>query len=533
MSRSRLMDELTRVMRIGRFCDARGLDSREGVEMANDLERRARSRRDFLKGMGAAAAAGAMLGGSRTAWAGKPTKAAPRIAIVGGGLAGLTCADALGAKGYKATIYEAATRVGGRCWSLRGFFPGQTAELGGELVDNLHKTMLGYTNAFNLAKEDLYDNPGGVLYRYAGQTYDESSVVDEFRILSARMGQDLQASSGSPTFFNNTPADIALDNTDLATYLATRAPDLPLIRFALSEAYTAEYGLEPSQQSCLGLLLFIHVDRRSKFRPFGIFSNERYHLTDGNDGIVQGIAAKLPGPIELGKELTSLRKNAAGEFELSFKGQKTAVKADFVVLTVPFSILRNVGLDASLGLSKDKLRAINTLGYGMNAKTMIGFDSRPWQSAGGNGSCYTDLAHVQTVWETNPSKAGNPGGILTDYASGDRGVAIGGQSVQSQVGEFLGDLEVVFPGVQAAATKVGGSYRAVRQHWPSWAWSKGSYTCYTPGQFTQVAGLEGQAAGKLKFAGEHANSFYEWQGFMEGACLSGLDAAGQILADLK
>jgi monoamine oxidase len=32
---------------------------------------------------------------------------------------------------------------------------------------------------------------------------------------------------------------------------------------------------------------------------------------------------------------------------------------------------------------------------------------------------------------------------------------------------------------------------------------------------------------------KHANSFYEWQGFTEGAALSGILAAQQILQDIK
>ena len=40
---------------------------------------------------------------------------------------------------------------------------------------------------------------------------------------------------------------------------------------------------------------------------------------------------------------------------------------------------------------------------------------------------------------------------------------------------------------------------------------------------------EGVPAGNVLFAGEHANSFYEWQGFMEGATLSGIAAAQSIL----
>jgi len=37
----------------------------------------------------------------------------------------------------------------------------------------------------------------------------------------------------------------------------------------------------------------------------------------------------------------------------------------------------------------------------------------------------------------------------------------------------------------------------------------------------------------LYFAGEHANSFYESQGFMEGAALSGLDVAAAIFRAVR
>jgi monoamine oxidase len=51
----------------------------------------------------------------------------------------------------------------------------------------------------------------------------------------------------------------------------------------------------------------------------------------------------------------------------------------------------------------------------------------------------------------------------------------------------------------------------------------------SPGPIHDHRGLEGQPAGNLFFAGEHTNSFHEWQGFMEGAVLSGIDAAAGIL----
>ena len=41
--------------------------------------------------------------------------------------------------GVQAEVHEASTRLGGRCWSIRGVFAdGQTAEHGGELIDTGH-----------------------------------------------------------------------------------------------------------------------------------------------------------------------------------------------------------------------------------------------------------------------------------------------------------------------------------------------------------------------------------------------------------
>ena len=50
---------------------------------------------------------------------------------------------------------------------------------------------------------------------------------------------------------------------------------------------------------------------------------------------------------------------------------------------------------------------------------------------------------------------------------------------------------------------------------------------------TTIAGNEPKPVGNLFFAGEHTDSFYEWQGFMEGGALSGLRAAAEVLTALR
>jgi monoamine oxidase len=543
LSRSPLFAQIARALRIARFCDDHRLSTADGLARIHAAEERyaaaRRSRREMLKALvqtGAAGAAASVAWPAHRVLASGQRRQSLDVGIVGAGLAGLACADTLASRGVAASVYDANTRTGGRCWSLRGVFPGQVAERGGEFIDNLHKTMLGYARRFGLAVEDVTKVPGDVFYFFGGRLVHESEVVDEFRDFVAAMHVDLRRLSGDVTAFAFTDADRALDQTDLLAYLEGRNGAQqaagPIAKAAIAEAYVAEYGLEPDQQSCLNFLQFIHADRRSKFTPFGIFSDERYHVLDGNDLIVEGLTQALPKPVAQGMLLTRVRRTPAGAVELCFAAESGPVLRthDVVVLAIPFTMLRKVDLDASLQLSQEKRDAIDLLGYGSNAKMMVGFVSRPWVGQGSNGSSYCDLAHVQTTWETNPARATSARGVLTDYSGGERGASLDPTQVQNEAEAFLSDLEAVFPGAPASARRLAnGDIAAHLEHWPSNPFVDGSYTCYLPGQFTTIAGLEGLPAGNVYFAGEHANSFYEFQGFMEGAALSGIDAADAIL----
>ncbi len=484
------------------------------------------SRRAVLKtGLGALSAVPSLLS------ARKPPNI--DVGIVGAGLAGLSCGWELHRRGVAVTVYEAESRVGGRCYSMgSGFpgpvsFPGQVVERGGEFIDTGHKTMLRYAKEFRLDLEDVTKFPGATAYYFDGHRVAESAVVEEFRSFVTAMRRDLRSISKAPSAASHTPADRAMDLTSLAEYLVTRGAGR-LVRKAIEEAYVAEYGLEPDQQSCLNFLLFVHADRRSKFRPFGVFSDERYHILQGNQAVPDGLASRLAGRIRNGHVLEAVRKTASGRVELRFGGGTSSVH-DAVVLAIPFTVLRQVDLDPSLDLPAWKTSAIQELGYGTNAKMMVGFSRRTWADTNSNGSSYSDLLHHQTTWETNPKFATAQRAVLTDYSGGHRGAGLNPGQLQAEAGRFLDDLDSVFPGASADAVRGSAGYLAHLEHWPSNPRSVGSYTCYLPGQFTTIAGNEGTPVGNLFFAGEHANSFYEWQGFMEGALLSGVAAAEQIL----
>lgn len=498
------------------------MSSAEAVDEAR--EKAALSRRRFLGGV---AAAGASLALAPRAFAGKTPSI--DVGIVGAGLAGLQCAYQLGQAGLAPTLYEASSRLGGRQFSLRGMFPGQVAERGGELIDNLHKTMLGWVNKLGLTREDMR-SPDELFYYFDGQRIPESTIVDEYRAFVAAMRADLQASSGAPTADTFNAADQTLDRTSLADYLTSRGCGR-WAKKAIEAAYLAEYGRDLGEQSCLNFLLFIHADRRSKFTPFGVYSDERFHVVEGNDKIASGIAARLARQPELDMRLESVRKTANGRIELTLRnGNRSIVRThDRVVLAIPFTVLRTVTLDASLELPAWKRLAIDTLGYGDNAKQMVGFDGPHWAELGADGASYSDLPNHQTTWETSPTTATTEHAVLTDYASAARGRSLDPNKLQQETDRFLTDLDRVFPGAKAKASRVGGKYVSHIEAWPTNPLTRGSYTCYTPGQFTTIAENEGKPIGNLHFAGEQTNSFYVWQGFMEGALLSGIDAANEVI----
>jgi monoamine oxidase len=199
------------------------------------------------------------------------------------------------------------------------------------------------------------------------------------------------------------------------------------------------------------------------------------------------------------------------------------VAAARVLVTLPFTMLRDVRIDVSL--SPAKRLAIDTMGYGTNAKLMVGFEDRVWRRVHRtNGSTMTDLPY-QTSWETSRGQDG-AAGILTNFTGGRQGLAVGNGTPEEQARRVVEALEQVFPGIG----RTRGAAPAVRFHWPTNAWVRGSYAAFRPGQWTTLNGAAGEPEGQLFFAGEHCS--LEAQGFMEGGCETGTSAAAAILDSL-
>ena len=100
------------------------------------------TRRAVLKALGATGLAAALP---------RPARAAPitgPVAIIGGGIAGLTALWQLTEAGIDARVYEARPRLGGRMFTHRPGNGGVTMEVGGQLVNSDHADMHRLAKAF-------------------------------------------------------------------------------------------------------------------------------------------------------------------------------------------------------------------------------------------------------------------------------------------------------------------------------------------------------------------------------------------------
>lgn len=486
------------------------------------------SRREFLRG--AALTGGAVLTGCSV----NPpadTEAVPdgTVAVVGGGVAGLTTAYRLSRRGVKVHLYEASQRLGGRMWTRRGFNDdGMFCELGGELVDTGHREIRALADELGVGVQKLshLTDPGTEYYHIDGRRYTDEDLIPAFQPLARRIAA---AAAGLYDAGDNFTAKAReLDRIPLRTWLtrAGRESNTPawLVQ-ALDIAYTTEYGLDTDVQSSLNFIDMISTDTSDGFAVYGE-SDEAYRVRGGSGALPDALARRIAGKVDVrqGHSLTAIADDGRRTtliFDTS--GGRKAASYTTVVLAVPFTILRRVRGSADLPLSAGKQQAIRELGWGQNAKAMFSFHSRYWRSfkPASNGGVFSDS--LFEAWDTSRGQKGSRG-VTTCFIGGRAARAFRPGSGPA----FLDRLEAAFPGARAAFDG-----RTATMDWTHFAFSRGSFSSPLVGQYCTLYDFSGtpELGGRLIFAGEHTS--VASPGYMNGGVESGERAAKEVLARLS
>lgn len=514
------------------------------------------TRRDFIRRAAVAGLAATALGQLRPAAARAATSSQPRIAIVGGGVAGLRCAHKLWtAWGVSSTVYEGNTAVGGRLQTNRTTFANkQIAEMHAAFISSEHTSTLSLANSFNLGLDDTLAYPSGAVSTYwtNGSRYTQAQLDADWQSFGWKVFNDAAKAAPYPsnglyyTSYNQTEWD--WDHLSVTEWIDKYLPGGTSSDFGRLCALdmTTYSGIEASAQSALNLIYTLgyywtgppwgrQYQPHSSPQIYG--SDDRWHITGGNDQLISHIVGQLPsGTIQTGQQLVALALNTDGSYTLTFQnGSSTSqVVADHVVLAVPFTTLRNVDLSKA-GLSPLKRTAINTMGMGNCGKVVMQFNGRPWLADSYNGTFLADATPpVNTGWEDN-YQANNysaPTSVFTNYPCGNAesdliskyGITTKhGTPPPAMVTAILAELDTIMPGT--AKAYAGTSLYHFGSLDP---YLLGAYSALLVGQYTGFYGYGDVQEGRIHFAGEQCS--YDSGGFVEGGVTTGESAAQEINA---
>ncbi|MBK1812766.1 FAD-dependent oxidoreductase [Clostridium sp. YIM B02505] len=506
-----------------------------------------------------------------------------KVAVIGGGLAGLATAFELRKIGFDITIYEALeNRVGGRVYTY--YFDDQEKlhhEFGPMRIPVTHETVWHYLNLFKLPTRPFiqYNENSFIYYRKARARNDRNG----FNVMKNIYPRyDLKENERNTNW--QRLQEIALDSHLLFASPEVRAETIQV------KPYYNERTLMWSDNSSMRLMESTGLSQEaislvSNFFPllYGNLYNSYidfieesypadlaylYEIPGGMVNLPKAFIKSFNDP-DTTKNYPDIDKADLGQIkykagywvkDIGFDNlsQKVIlnyedIKAkenlkeefDYVVCAIPFSSLRNINIDPLF--SHLKMRAIREVHYTSSQRTLLLCKERFWEKQGivGGGS-YTDLP-IASVWypsdhakyisssksigkQLNNLPSNEPGVLLGSYNFGLDAIRLSNLPEEKLFIELKRELEMVH------GLPVGYLDNIIQEHktidWDKEPSFRGALTFFEPEQkrlFSYSMTLP-EYNNRVFFAGEHISAVHRW---MQGALKSGMEAANDLTISCK
>ena len=486
------------------------------------------SRRTVVQGLGAlplAAALGSGLSPAPSAAQGSGVARAQnraKVIVIGAGLSGLNAALLLEEQGVDVQVLEGRQRVGGRVLSHRDV-PGNP-ESGGTSFGAGYARLMEACKKFKVGTIDVtpivpFFNERELVLDGKAIPKDQwpSSPLNPF---PAAYRQSTPWSYLNPIIGKNNP----LKNADAWLDPANARYDVSLHQWLTSLGVSDEiielcwntnpsHGTTADDVSAMLVLFsstFTMMQAQLGGKTFG------YTAVGGNQSIPEAMAAGLKRPVEFGRNVTGIRSTGSGTEIQCADG--TVYKADYVICSLPMSVLRRVHLDPLVTGAQGL--AINTLASQPVNMLHLVVKKPFWEDDGRNPNIYSNGLAGMVVAER---KGKTPQEItsLTIWVRGRNATWMDTLESKEAVAAIMDDFYRMRP---AARGKVEPK---VYHSWYRDQFSAGDWALWAPGQVTAFAGAVSKPHGRIHFCGEHTAVSNRG---MEGAMESGERAAFEVLS---
>jgi monoamine oxidase len=448
----------------------------------------------------------------------RAAEAKRRVVVVGGGLAGLSCAYELRKLGFEVVVLEGQGRAGGRVLTLReGLDQGLSAETGATRIPDTHHMTLDYVREFGLTLEPFKGGNLADVVHLRGQNYVPGHGPEPDWPLQLTAEERRLGRGGMAKRYMGGPLELVKDSKDS---LSVPGPILEQDHYTLRQ-YLEKQGLSRDavelvtlggdSSASAGLLLLVEFNEQ--------VTREYFHIRGGNDQLPGSLAKKLElgGAIRYGCRVTGVGQDDSGAWAvMEHAGGHETVRGDYVVSALPFSVARNLFAEAKL--STEKQRVIRELKYFPVDKVFLQMQKQFWKAKGLSGFANTDLLS-ERFWALGPESP-EERGLLLSYVIGENAAKLDTMDAQSRVQQTLADAEIAFPGAR-------DQFEAARvKSWGEDPWQRGGLTSFGPGELSWIP-VNARREGRIFFAGEHTS---RWNGWMQGAIESAHRVVKEITA---
>ncbi|KAM8854530.1 L-amino-acid oxidase [Synchiropus picturatus] len=452
------------------------------------------------------------------------TKKPSHVAIIGGGMAGLTAAKFLEDAGHKVTIIEASNRTGGRVETFRNIQDGWYAELGAMRIPNFHKILLSLLSKFQLPVNPFIQEIDNTYYLINGvlqKTKDVKLNPDLLKYTLSenesgksaaqlltetlwKVRKDLQASSCSEI----------LDKYDSYTVKGYLIKEGNLSRGAVR--MIGDILNENSLfYTSLVETLYIQADISD--------STEYLEVTNGFDQIPRALTKSLNASILFNSKVKAIDQSGGDNVKVTYQDKDhpaslASLTVDYVLVTA--TAKASVFIEFEPPLSANKMEAMRAVHYTSATKVILSFKERFWEKEGINGGkSVTDRPSRYIYYPSHSFPGTDAGALLASYTCSDDADLFDGLNDEELMGVVLDDLARIH-GEFVKRLWTGG----VVKKWGSDPYTLGAFALFTPYQSLYAQELF-QSEGRVHFAGEHTAIPHGW---IETSMKSALRAARNI-----